>query len=45
MSRFTAFLWWCWIISLLGLFVVFLFPIAILIAIMVPVLLLAFILW
>ena len=45
MSRFTAFLWWCWAIFLLGVFVVLLFPIAILLAIMVPVLLLAFILW
>jgi len=44
MSSFTAFLWWCWAIFLLGVFVVLLFPIAILLAIMVPVLLLAFIL-
>jgi len=44
-SQFTAFLWWCWAIFLLGVFVVVLFPIAIFIALMIPVLLLAFLFW
>jgi hypothetical protein len=45
MSSFVAFLWWCWIIFLLSIFAVVLFPIAIFIALMIPVLFLAFLFW
>ncbi|MFM7307611.1 MAG: hypothetical protein ACKO2Q_06500 [Actinomycetota bacterium] len=45
MSRFTAFLWWCWAIFLLCVFAAFLLPLAIFIAPIALIAVIAFILW
>ncbi len=43
MSRFTAFLWICWLIFLLTMFSFLLIPIAIVLAIIAPIVIIAYI--